>query len=148
MSILNTFAPSRGATKNKKRVGRGMGSQGKTCGRGHKGQKSRSGGNIAPGFEGGQNPIYKRLPKRGFTSRVSKYSSQIRLHELNLLNDNQSKKVTVNVLKEAGLINKHIINVKVFNSGELKNVVHLVGISTSDSVKSIIEKAGGTVNNE
>ena len=148
MSILNTIAPDRGATKNKKRVGRGMGSQGKTCGRGHKGQTSRSGGNIAPGFEGGQNPIYRRLPKRGFTSRVSKYSAELRLYELGYLTPEQAKNVTVDVLKAAGLINKHILHVKVFNSGELKTAVNLTGIAVSKSAQTIIEKAGGTVTNE
>ena len=145
MSILNTISPAVGATKSTKRVGRGMGSHGKTCCRGHKGQKSRGKGKVAVGFEGGQNPIFRRLPKRGFTSRVSIYSAEIRLSELNILTEKQAQNVTVDVLKEAGLINKHILNVKVFLSGSLDKQVNLSGILTTKTVKAEIEKLGGKV---
>ena len=143
MSVYNQLCPAKGATKNRRRVCRGMGSGlGKTGGRGHKGQKSRSGGKVAVGFEGGQNPMYKRLPKRGFISRKSFYSAQIRLSELNIIKE---VNVTIEVLKSNGLINKHVLHAKVFLSGKITKAVNLVGIKASAGALKAIEKAGGKV---
>ena len=112
---LNTLSPAPGRNKEAKRVGRGIGSGlGKTAGRGHKGQKSRSGGRVRPGFEGGQMPLQKRLPKYGFTSRISRVSSQIRLSELNLIDGGI---VDIGALRTAGLINNNISRAKIFLSG-------------------------------
>lgn len=120
---LNSLKPAKGSKKNAKRVGRGIGSgTGKTCGRGHKGQKSRSGGKVMVGFEGGQMPLQKRLPKIGFTSRVGIVSDEIRLHELNRFDD----VVDLDALKKANLIKKNIKNVKVFASGEINlSLIHI-----------------------
>lgn len=142
---LNQLAPAKGATRSATRVGRGMGSKGKTCGRGHKGQKSRSGGGVRVGFEGGQNPYHARLPKRGFTSRISRFSAQVRLSELNQLTPEQAVHVDTDTLKQAGLISKHILNVKVFDSGELKQAVNLVGLRATKGAQKIIEALGGKV---
>jgi large subunit ribosomal protein L15 len=108
---LNTLSPAPGSKQSAKRVGRGIGSGlGKTAGRGHKGQKSRSGGRVRPGFEGGQMPLQKRLPKYGFTSRISRVTSQIRLGELNMIDGDT---VDIASLRAAGLINTNIIRAKI-----------------------------------
>lgn len=140
---LNTLSPAPGSVKEKKRVGRGMGSGlGKTAGRGHKGQKSRSGGSVRPGFEGGQMPLQKRLPKFGFTSRVARISAEIRLSEINSLSVDV---VDVDALHAAGLINANIKRVKVFQSGEITKAVTVKGLSVTKGAKAAIEAAGGKI---
>ena len=139
---LNSLKPAEGSKKNGKRVGRGIGSGlGKTCGRGHKGQKSRSGGTVMVGFEGGQMPLQKRLPKIGFSSRVSIVTDQIRLHELNRFDD----VVDMDALKKANLITKNIKRVKVFASGEITKAVTLKGIAVTKGARAAIEAAGGKI---
>lgn len=140
---LNTLSPNPGRVKEKKRVGRGIGSGlGKTAGRGHKGQKSRSGGRVKPGFEGGQMPLQKRLPKYGFTSRVSQVSAEIRLSELNTVN---ADVVDLEALRAAGLITSGIKRAKVFLSGELKKAVTVRGLGVTKGALAAIEAAGGKV---
>jgi large subunit ribosomal protein L15 len=140
---LNTLSPAPGARKDAKRVGRGIGSGlGKTAGRGHKGQKSRSGGRVRPGFEGGQMPLQKRLPKYGFTSRISRTTAQVRLSELNgVVGDT----VDLAALKSADLINENIARVRVFLSGELTKPVTVKGLAVTKGAREAIEKAGGQV---
>ncbi len=140
---LNTLSPAPGSKKDAKRVGRGIGSgTGKTAGRGHKGQKARSGGSIRPGFEGGQMPLQKRLPKYGFSSRISRTTAQIRLSELNAV---EGDVVDLETLKNADLINDNIARVRVFLSGELGKAVNLKGITVTKGAREAIEKAGGKV---
>ena len=140
---LNTIKPAEGAKHSRKRVGRGMGSgTGKTAGRGHKGQKSRSGGKVQIGFEGGQMPIQRRLPKRGFSSRVSTISEEIRLHELNKV---EADIVDVIALREAGLIKTSTLRAKVVLSGEITKKITLKGIGVTKGSKAAIEAAGGKV---
>ena len=140
---LNTLSPAEGSNKAAKRVGRGIGSTlGKTCGRGHKGQKSRSGGSVKPGFEGGQMPLQKRLPKYGFTSRVSRVSAEIRLSELNLVGGDVANLET---LRAAGLINHGISRVKIFLSGELSKSIVVQGLGITQGAKAALEAAGGKV---
>jgi len=140
---LNTIKPAEGAKHSRKRVGRGMGSgTGKTAGRGHKGQKSRSGGKVQIGFEGGQMPIQRRLPKRGFSSRVSTNMQEIRLHELNNV---EGDVVDVIALREAGLIKTSTLRAKVVLSGEISKKVTLKGIGATKGAKAAIEAAGGSV---
>lgn len=140
---LNTLKPAPGARKSRKRVGRGIGSGlGKTCGRGHKGQKSRSGGYHKIGFEGGQMPLQRRVPKVGFRSRVGMVTDEIRLHELNKLD---ADVIDLEVLKKANLINKNILRVKVMCSGKLDKPVTLKGIRVSKGAREAIEAAGGKV---
>ncbi|RKZ91795.1 MAG: 50S ribosomal protein L15 [Gammaproteobacteria bacterium] len=139
---LNSLKPAKGSNKAGKRVGRGIGSgTGKTCGRGHKGQKSRTGGTIMVGFEGGQMPLQKRLPKVGFSSRISIVTDEIRLHELNRFDD----VVDIDTLKKANLVTKNIKRVKVFVSGELTKAVTLKGISVTKGARAAIEAAGGKI---
>lgn len=140
---LNTLSPAEGAKPSAKRVGRGIGSgTGKTCGRGHKGQKSRSGGGVKPGFEGGQQPLQRRLPKFGFTSRVSRYSAEVRLSELSVVN---ADVIDIAALKEANVITDNIKAVKVMLSGEITKAVTLKGIKATKGAKAAIEAAGGKV---
>lgn len=140
---LNTLSPAPGRVREKKRVGRGIGSGlGKTAGRGHKGLKSRSGGSVKPGFEGGQMPLQKRLPKYGFTSRISFVTAQIRLSELNLVDGDI---VDLETLKQADVINANIKRAKIFASGELKKAVTVKGLSVTKGAKAAIEAAGGKI---
>jgi large subunit ribosomal protein L15 len=140
---LNTLSPAPGRNKEAKRVGRGIGSgSGKTAGRGHKGQKSRSGGRVRPGFEGGQMPLQKRLPKYGFTSRISRVSSQIRLSELNLIDGGI---VDISALRTAGLINNNISRAKIFLSGELNKALTLKGVGATKGAIAAIKAAGGKI---
>lgn len=140
---LNDLSPAAGSTKAKKRVGRGIGSGwGKTCGSGHKGQKSRSGGTVRPGFEGGQMPLQMRLPKYGFSSRVGRITAEIRSAELNKVEGNV---VNLETLRKAGLINASIKRVKVMLSGELTRKLTVEGIRVSKGAKEAVEKAGGSV---
>ena len=140
---LNTLSPTAGRIKEAKRVGRGMGSGlGKTGGRGHKGQTSRSGGSIRPGFEGGQMPLQKRLPKYGFTSRLAAVTAEIRLSELNLV---EGEVVDIDALRSAGLISRNIQRAKVFVSGEVTKAVTLKGVGATKGAAAAIEAAGGKV---
>ena len=140
---LNTLSPAEGAKHSAKRLGRGIGSGlGKTGGRGHKGQKSRSGGFHKVGFEGGQMPLQRRLPKRGFKSLTAAANAEIRLSELNLLAVNE---IDVLVLKQAGLVPTTVSNVKVIVSGVLSKAVVLRGIKATKGAKAAIEAAGGKV---
>jgi large subunit ribosomal protein L15 len=140
---LNTLAPAPGAKKSGKRVGRGIGSGlGKTGGRGHKGQKSRSGGSVKPGFEGGQMPLQRRLPKFGFTSRVSFVSDQVTLSEIAKV---EGDVVSLETLKAAGLIKKEMQNVKVFLSGSIDRAVTISGLRVSKGALEAIVAAGGKV---
>jgi large subunit ribosomal protein L15 len=140
---LNTLAPAPGAKNTSKRLGRGIGSGvGKTGGRGHKGQKSRSGGSVKPGFEGGQMPIQRRLPKFGFTSRVSMVSDQVTLAEISKV---EGDTVSVETLKVAGLVKKEIMFVKVMLSGEISRPVTVSGVKVSKGAREAIEAAGGKV---
>jgi large subunit ribosomal protein L15 len=140
---LNTIAPAPGAKNSGKRLGRGIGSGlGKTGGRGHKGQKSRSGGSVKPGFEGGQMPIQRRLPKFGFTSRVGFVTDQVTLTEIAKV---EGDMVTLETLKTAGLVKKDVLFVKVVKSGEVSRPVTLSGIKATKGAREAIEAAGGKV---
>jgi large subunit ribosomal protein L15 len=140
---LNTIKPASGAKHAKRRVGRGIGSGlGKTAGRGHKGQKSRSGGYHKVGFEGGQMPLQRRLPKRGFKSHQLKYNAEVTLGELQALG---AAEVDVLALKAAGLIPQIAKVVKVIKSGELSAKVVLKGIGATAGAKAAIEAAGGSL---
>jgi len=140
---LNGIKPSLGAKHAKRRVGRGIGSGlGKTAGRGHKGQKSRAGGYHKVGFEGGQMPMQRRLPKRGFKSHLLKFNAEVTLSALEQLG---LAEVDLLALKTAGLVGQLAKNVKVIKSGELSTAVKLNGISATAGAKAIIEAAGGSV---
>ena len=140
---LNTLRPANGRITRRKRVGRGIGSGlGKTCGRGHKGQTSRSGGSIRPGFEGGQMPLQKRLPKYGFTSRIASVTSQVTLSELDSIDE---KVINIEVLKSSGIIRNLTAKVKVFSSGQITKPVVLEGIAVSNGAREAIVSAGGTI---
>lgn len=140
---LNTLKPAPGSTKASKRVGRGIGcGSGKTCGRGHKGLKSRSGGKPMVGFEGGQMPLHRRLPKFGFTARKSKYSAEVRLNELANLD---AEVIDLQVLIDANVVPEFTRQAKVFLSGEITKAVSLKGIKATKGAKAAIEQAGGKV---
>ena len=140
---LNTLKPADGAKKNAKRVGRGIGSgTGKTCGRGHKGQKARSGGFHKVGFEGGQMPLQRRLPKVGFSSRVGRTTDEIRLHELTLV---EGDVVDLVALKAANLIRQDVKRVKVIASGKIEKAVTIRGLGVTAGAESAIEAAGGKI---
>ena len=141
---LNSIKPADGAKHAKRRVGRGIGSGlGKTAGRGHKGQKSRSGGYHKVGFEGGQMPLQRRLPKRGFKSHLLKYNAEVTLTALGQLG---LAEVDLLALKNAGLVGELIKNVKVIKSGEITAAVKLAaGVSATAGAKAAIEAAGGSV---
>lgn len=140
---LNTIAPAPGAKQSAKRVGRGIGSGlGKTCGRGHKGQKSRSGGFHKRGFEGGQMPLQRRLPKVGFKSRKSSTTAEVRL---DVLAGIDADVIDLIALKAVGAISNNIIRVKVINSGEITTAVNIKGLAVTLGAKQAIESAGGKV---
>ena len=140
---LNTLKPTLGEKSGRKRVGRGIGSGlGKTCGRGHKGQSSRSGGFTKIGFEGGQMPLQRRLPKVGFTSRISRVTSQVTLSQIDKLSETD---INIDVLKNNTLITKNILRVKVILSGEITRAVNLQGIKVTKGAKAAIEAAKGTI---
>jgi len=140
---LNELSPGAGRSQSAKRVGRGIGSGlGKTCGRGHKGQKSRSGGRVRPGFEGGQMPLQKRLPKYGFSSRISLVSAEIRLAELNKVT---ADVIDLDALKQADLVKLSAKRAKVFLSGDINKPVTLKGLAVTKGAKAAIEAAGGKV---
>ncbi|MDN3988154.1 50S ribosomal protein L15 [Zwartia vadi] len=145
MSItqLNTLKPAEGSTHAKRRVGRGIGSGlGKTAGRGHKGQKSRTGGFHKVGFEGGQMPLQRRLPKRGFSTLDGHLYAQVRLSDLQAL---PVEEIDVQVLKQAGVVGTQVRYVKVFKSGELSRKVSLKGIGATAGARASIEAAGGSI---
>ena len=140
---LNTIKPASGAKHAKRRVGRGIGSGlGKTAGRGHKGQKSRAGGYHKVGFEGGQMPLQRRLPKRGFKSQSLKYNGEVTLADLQRLGLGE---VDLLALKAAGLVGQMVKTVKVIKSGELSTAVALKGVGATVGAKAVIEAAGGSV---
>jgi large subunit ribosomal protein L15 len=140
---LNAIAPAAGSKKARRRVGRGIGSGlGKTAGRGHKGQSSRAGGYHKVGFEGGQMPLQRRLPKRGFKSQSLKYNGQITLAQLQNLG---LPEVDILALKQAGLVGELIKHVKVIKTGELSSKVVLKGIGATAGAKAAIEAAGGAI---
>ncbi|BBB31334.1 50S ribosomal protein L15 [Neptunomonas japonica] len=140
---LNTLSPAAGSKPAPKRVGRGIGSGlGKTGGRGHKGQKSRSGGSVKPGFEGGQMPLQRRLPKFGFTSRKARFVAEIRLNELNGI---EAEVIDLAALKAADIISEEIKSAKIILSGELKKAVSIKGLRVTKGALVAIEAAGGKV---
>ena len=140
---LNELSPGKGAKKEGKRLGRGHSAgQGKTSGRGQKGQHSRSGGFHKVGFEGGQMPLQRRLPKVGFRSRMAKYTAELRLHELAIP---EADEITMDVLKKANLVPAFVTKVKVIKSGELDKAVKLKGIAVTKGAREAIEKAGGSI---
>lgn len=141
--FLNTIQPAEGSIHAKRRVGRGIGSGlGKTGGRGHKGQKSRAGGFHKVGFEGGQMPLQRRLPKRGFKSLTAAANAEVRLSELELV---AVSEIDVLVLKQAGLVGANVLNVKVIASGSISKAITLKGIKATKGAKAAIEAAGGKV---
>lgn len=140
---LNTISPSLGSRKNHKRLGRGIGSGcGKTAGRGHKGQKSRSGGSINRGFEGGQMPLYRRLPKFGFNSRKKNVTTEVRLSDISKLS---TKIIDLKILKKKNIINKNIKHAKVILSGKLEFPIILRGLSVTRGARLVIENHGGKI---
>ncbi len=140
---LNELRPATGSNKAKKRVGRGTGSGwGKTSGSGHKGQKSRSGGTVRPGFEGGQMPLQMRLPKYGFTSRVGRITAEIRSGELNKI---EGDVVNMESLKAAGLITASIKRAKIMLSGDVSKKLTVEGVGVTKGARAAIEAAGGKV---
>ena len=140
---LNTLSPAEGSRKERQRVGRGIGSGlGKTGGRGHKGQKSRSGGSVKPGFEGGQQPLQRRLPKFGFSSRKARFSAEIRLHELAKV---EADVIDLAALKAADLIGGSIQRAKVVLSGDLAKAVTIKGLAVTKGARAAIEAAGGKI---
>jgi large subunit ribosomal protein L15 len=141
--FLNSIQPAEGSHKKAKRVGRGIGSGlGKTCGRGHKGQKSRSGGFHKVGFEGGQMPLQRRLPKVGFSSRTKKYSAEVRLNELDLI---AADVIDLKALIAANVVPAFSKQVKVIQSGVITKAVTLKGIKVTVGAKASIEAAGGRI---
>ena len=140
---LNSLKPAEGAKKTAKRVGRGIGSGfGKTCGRGHKGQRSRSGGYHKVGFEGGQMPLQRRLPKVGFVSLKAKCSAQVCLHELEKIG---LETITLDSLKAANIIPPYTKRAKVIASGELTKSLKIQGIAVTKGARATIEAIGGTI---
>jgi len=140
---LNTLKPAEGSKPEKKRFGRGIGSGlGKTSGKGHKGQKARAGGYHKVGFEGGQMPLQRRLPKIGFTSRTAPFSEEVRLHELERVG---AEVIDLLALKAANVVGQQAQQVKVIASGEITKAVTLKGIKVTKGARAAIEKAGGKV---
>jgi len=140
---MNTLQPGKGARQAKKRVGRGIGSGlGKTAGRGHKGQKSRSGGYHKIGFEGGQMPLQRRLPKVGFRSRKGRFTAEVRLGELAKID---ADVIDLEALKKAGVVSGQILKAKVFASGTIDRAVTIKGVAVTKGVRAAIEAAGGKI---
>jgi large subunit ribosomal protein L15 len=140
---LNTIKPADGAKKDKRRVGRGIGSGlGKTAGRGHKGQKSRAGGYHKVGFEGGQMPMHRRLPKRGFVSLTKADTARVRLYELASVGVDE---IDLLVLKQAGLVGASIKMARIYLAGEISRPVKLRGIAVTKGARAAIEAAGGSI---
>jgi large subunit ribosomal protein L15 len=140
---LNSLSPAEGSKKDRKRVGRGIGSGlGKTAGRGHKGQSSRSGGFHKVGFEGGQMPLQRRLPKRGFASRTSRYNDEVRLYQLEVMT---AEVIDLETLKSEKIVNHDAKKVKIINTGELTRAITVKGLGVTKGAKAAIEAAGGKV---
>jgi large subunit ribosomal protein L15 len=140
---LNELSPAAGSKKDRKRVGRGIGSGlGKTGGRGHKGQKSRSGGFHKVGFEGGQMPLQRRLPKRGFASRTSRYNAEVRLYQLEVMS---ADVIDLELLKSEKVIGHDVKKVKIINTGDLSRAVTVKGLAVTKGAQAAIEAAGGKV---
>ena len=140
---LNTLKPGEGAKQSRKRVGRGIGSGlGKTAGRGHKGLKARSGGTVKPGFEGGQMPLQRRLPKVGFHSRLGEITAEIRLHELAKV---EGDVADLQSLKAANIISNNIKRARVMESGKIERAVTVRGLGVTKGARTAIEAAGGKV---
>ena len=140
---LNELSPAAGSKKNRKRVGRGIGTgQGKTAGRGHKGQKSRSGGFHKVGFEGGQMPLQRRLPKRGFASRTARYNAEVRLYQLQVM---KADVIDLDTLKSEKIVGHDARKVKVINTGTLDRAITVKGLGVTKGAQAAIEAAGGKV---
>ena len=140
---LNELSPAQGSKKDRKRAGRGIGSGlGKTAGHGHKGQKSRSGGFHKVGFEGGQMPLQRRLPKRGFASRTSRYSDEVRLYQIQVM---KADVIDLATLKAENIVGHDARKVKVINTGELSRAVTIKGLGVTKGARAAIEAAGGKV---
>ena len=141
---LNNIGPAAGSKRTKKRVGRGIAAGGgKTAGRGHKGQRSRSGGNVRPGFEGGQLPLQKRIPAFGFRSRIALKTAEVRTSELSRAA--RDGIVDLNALKAAGIVSKRTARARVFLSGAVSGAIEVRGLPVSKGARAAIEKAGGAV---
>ncbi len=140
---LNTLSPAEGSKKTRKRVARGIGSgSGKTAGRGHKGQKARSGGYHKVGFEGGQMPLQRRLPKRGFASKTARYNAEVRLYQISTLD---ADVIDLEVLKAKRVVSNDARKVKIINTGEIDRAVTVRGLGVTKGAQAAIEKAGGKV---
>jgi len=140
---LDSLSPAEGSRPSRKRVGRGIGSgDGKTAGRGHKGQKARSGGKVPAGFEGGQMPIQQRLPKVGFRSAKARTTAEVRLGELQNL---EATEIDLMLLKAKGVVSQNTLSAKVFASGEITRSVTLKGLRVTKGARAAIEAAGGTI---
>lgn len=140
---LNTLSPAEGSKRSRKRVGRGIGSGlGKTAGRGHKGQSSRAGGFHKVGFEGGQMPLQRRLPKRGFASLTKRFNAEVRLYQIQVM---KADVIDLETLKNEGLVGHAIRSVKVINTGAIERAVTINGLKVSEGAKAAIEAAGGKV---
>ena len=140
---LGNLKPPAGQQKTQKRVGRGMGShRGKTSGRGHKGKGARSGGNTPPGYEGGQMPLQRRLPKRGFASLTQRFNAEVRLYQLQVM---KADVVDLETLKNEGLVGHGVRSVKVINTGNIERPITISGLKVSAGAKAAIEAAGGKV---
>jgi len=140
---LNTLSPGEGSKKARKRVGRGIGSGlGKTAGRGHKGQSSRAGGYHKVGFEGGQMPLQRRLPKRGFASLTSRYKGEVRIYQIQVM---KADVIDLAALKAEGVVGHEIRQVKVINTGKLERAVTIKGLGVTKGARTVIEAAGGKV---
>ena len=143
---LNDINPHPGSRKKRKRLGRGISAgQGKTCGRGHKGQKSRSGGKVRVGFEGGQLPLQRRVPRFGFRSRIGGVTAEVRVGELNRINGDE---ITLESLKDANVLSKDVKRARVFLSGEIHRAMTIKGLGVTRGARAAIEKAGGTIASE
>jgi large subunit ribosomal protein L15 len=141
--FLNTIKPKAGAKTKPKRLGRGIGSGlGKTCGRGHKGQKARAGGYHKVGFEGGQMPLQRRVPKFGFTSRASLFRDEVRLDDLKKVKEDI---IDLLALQTANLISRNVKQVKIINSGKLEHPVTIRGLAVTKGAKAVIESLGGRI---
>ncbi|MEJ8567469.1 50S ribosomal protein L15 [Elongatibacter sediminis] len=140
---LNTLSPAQGSKKARKRVGRGIGSGfGKTAGRGHKGQRARSGGFHKVGFEGGQMPLQRRLPKRGFRSRTARYNGEVRLYQVQVM---KADVIDLETLKKEGIVGHDIRTVKIINTGNIERAVSVKGLKVTEGARAAIEAAGGKV---
>jgi len=143
---LNDINPPRASRKRRKRLGRGISAgQGKTCGRGHKGQKSRSGGKVRIGFEGGQLPLQRRIPRFGFRSRIGAVTAEVRVGELDRVIGDE---VTLESLKAANIVAKQVKRARVFLSGEVHRAMTIKGVALTRGARAAVEKAGGTIEEE